>query len=77
MNFKHVTIIVMIACFAVAFGVLLYDLLPALSQPEGDTISEVTLGWWSRHPIAPLVLGLAVGILFGHLGWPQEVDRGS
>lgn len=34
---------------------------------KGATISEVTLGFAQRHPIVPF----AVGVLCGHLFWPQ------
>lgn len=39
-----------------------------LSPPEGDTISEQSLGWAQAHPIAML----GIGVLLGHLFWPQR-----
>lgn len=47
----------------VVFGALLvYDLLPATNDAEGDTISEVLAG-------APLPAVLIAGYLLGHF-WP-------
>jgi hypothetical protein len=71
MTLRLVTIAVMMGCLVAVFGVGLYDLLPATRPPADDTISEVTLPWWQRRPIVPLLVGLGAGILLGHLAWPQ------
>jgi hypothetical protein len=71
LDFRHVTAAVMVGCLALALVVACYDLLPALSAAPGDTISEMTLAWWRRRPIIPLAMGLGLGVLLGHLGWPQ------
>jgi len=34
---------------------------------DRDTISGVVLGWARRHPVVPF----ALGVLAGHLLWPQ------
>lgn len=53
----------------IIFGTLilwgLYDLIPAISGPEGSTLSEVI----QDHAVPPVLL--AVGYLFGHF-WPTK-----
>lgn len=68
MSSRTVTLIFM-AIIIVAIAV--YDTLVAVNKIGGDTISEISLAWAMRHPIAVLMLGLAIGIILGHLFWPQ------
>lgn len=57
----------------VIVAVAVYDTVVAVNGIPGDTISEITLAWGRRHPIAVLCLGMAIGIVLGHLLWSQEV----
>jgi uncharacterized membrane protein len=72
MNYTKMTAIVMVACLVLILIIAAYDLLPMTSSVRGDTISEITLWWWQKRPIVALLVGLVIGILFGHLGWPQD-----
>lgn len=57
----------------VIVSIAIYDTLVAVNRVRGDTISEITLAWASAHPIASVMLGLAIGILLGHLFWAQTI----
>ena len=48
---------------------LVWDLYVAFSPEPGDTISEVLLWTAQRHPVLPFV----VGVVCGHLFWPQRL----
>ncbi len=49
-----------------------WDFYAAFGTPgAGDTVSEVVLGAARKHPVIPLI----VGIVLGHLLWPQEVKE--
>jgi hypothetical protein len=60
-NFRNVT---GFGLLAVLLGLLLYDVLPFLSEPEGDTVSEVLGG-------APQSVILLAGFFLGHF-WPVK-----
>ena len=45
-----------------------WDIYVAANEVDGDTISEISLATAYSHPS----LGLAWGILAGHLAWPRE-----
>jgi hypothetical protein len=47
-------------------GVGGYDLYAYFWLTPEDTVSFVVQGWLKSNPI----LGVALGILLGHLGWP-------
>lgn len=49
-------------------ALILWDIFVAVEPEDGDTISEVVLGWARRSPAIPF----AVGFLCGHLFWPQR-----
>lgn len=50
--------------------VIAWDVYAAyFSQGVGDTFSEVILGFARRHPVLPF----SVGVICGHLFYPQEV----
>lgn len=51
----------------VLLGVGVYDVFAALFMPPGSTISAIVLNLAQRYPILPLL----VGIVLGHLFWPQ------
>jgi hypothetical protein len=57
----------------IGIGVVAYaiwDTFLASNERKGDTISEVTLAESRKLPVIPF----AVGIVAGHLFWPQEVQ---
>lgn len=56
---------------AVLVAIIVYDTFVATNGIFGDTISEVTLEWAMKRPISVLALGVAIGVLLGHLFWPQ------
>lgn len=68
MTTKTMTLI-FIAIVVVAIAI--YDTVVAINRVGGDTISEIALVWASAHPIAGVMLGVALGIVLGHLFWPQ------
>lgn len=53
---------------AIAAGIL-YDILPALSRPDGDTISEIIRDWSSRRWGLPFGFGVLAGHFFGPAPW--------
>ncbi len=69
---KLVTITVMFACAA---ALIVWDVFVATNKVAGDTISDTTIGFASRYPIAVVGLGLAAGIILGNLLWPQYPDE--
>jgi len=65
---KIVTIILMFSCAA---ALVVWDVVAATNNVVGDTISETTLGFMQRYPVAGCGVGLALGVILGHLFWPQ------
>ena len=65
---KIITIIVMFSCAA---ALIIWDITVASNRVVGDTISETTLGFAQKYPIAGCGVTLALGIILGHLFWPQ------
>jgi hypothetical protein len=63
--------ITLVLMFVAAAGLIAWDVVVATNRTPGDTISEVTLGFFMRHPIATFAIGLVLGIILGHLTWPQ------
>lgn len=61
---RRVTIILLVAFVVVLAG---WDIFAAAEPTAGDTISELVLATARRHPVLPFV----VGIICGHLFWPQ------
>lgn len=57
-----IAILIVIAVLLIA-----WDIYVATNKKKGDTISEVTLDFARRHPVIPFLLG----VLCGHLLWPQ------
>ena len=51
----------------IVLGVGLYDVFAALFLPPDSTVSAIVLDLAKRYPILPLL----VGIVLGHLFWPQ------
>lgn len=52
--------------------VIIWDVAVAVNSVPGDTISEITLATAYRHPVVPF----AIGIVCGHLFWPQQKRKG-
>ncbi len=69
MNTKVITLIVMAAG---ALSWIVWDIIAASNRVPGDTISEISLAFARRSPIVPIVIGLIIGIILGHLWWPQR-----
>lgn len=59
------------------WGVLLLvagvDTWLAKDDKPGNTISEMALGWARKRPLAVFCVGMALGVLIGHLFGYQEV----
>lgn len=58
---------------AIMLVMFFYDIWAYFSVETGDTISEVTLWTAWRFPIVPF----AVGVVCGHLFWPQWLPAAS
>lgn len=70
---RHWTLGVLVGVIALLVG---WDVLVVLdegAEGHGGTISAVTLAFAQRHPVLPFVLG----VVCGHLLWPQYRDRGG
>jgi hypothetical protein len=64
---KKVTISILIAVALLLIG---WDIYVAANKDSGDTISEILL-WTSQRPILPFTMG----VLMGHLFWPQNRSK--
>lgn len=53
----------------IVFAVWLFDIFAGLNERPQDTVSAVLFDWSRDFPILPL----AVGVLLGHLFWPQRL----
>lgn len=60
---------------AVIITIAVVDSLWAGDRVLGNTISEVILRWQWEHRLAGMMFLIAVGVLLGHLCWPQEIAR--
>lgn len=63
-NTRKVTISILVAA---VLALIAWDVVVAMNPTPGDTISEITLAFAMRHPALPF----AVGVVCGHLFWPQ------
>jgi hypothetical protein len=48
-----------------------YEAYALLNRIAGDTISEYIWTATRKYPIIPALLGLVVGLLFGHFFWQR------
>jgi hypothetical protein len=71
---KIITVTLMFAC---ALALIVWDVVVATNKVSGDTISETTLGFAQRYPIAGMGIAFAFGIIVGHLVWPQYPSNKS
>jgi hypothetical protein len=62
---RRVTISLLIAFTLI---LIVWDIYAAANSGDGDTISEITLGFARKHPALPF----AIGVICGHLLWPQR-----
>lgn len=65
---RFITICLMFTCAA---ALIAWDVVVGTNSVLGDTISEISLGFFQRYPIAGMGVALALGIVLGHLTWPQ------
>lgn len=65
---RAITIVVL---FVSAAALVVWDIVVAANSVPGDTISEITLAFTQGHPVAGMGITLAIGIILGHLFWPQ------
>ena len=59
-----ITILIIIALILIGWDIWVY-----IEPTDGDTISEITLAFAQKHPVLPF----AIGVLCGHLLWPQKI----
>lgn len=69
---RIVTLIVMAVC---AVTLIVWDILVASNRVSGDTISEVVLAFVRQYPIAGFALFFTLGVVVGHLLWPQIIHK--
>jgi hypothetical protein len=67
-----VTLLVILIGFT---GLIVYDVYLAAQGGYENTISYLCLQAARREPLLPLVVGLVLGLLLGHLFWPQFEGR--
>jgi len=68
MSSKMKTVAVVLGAVGLLIG---WDIWVYLDPPEGDTISEIALSTAKDHPVLPLL----IGVLAGHLFWPQREKK--
>jgi hypothetical protein len=64
-------VISLIVLLLALVGLVVFDIYLAVSGGYSATISYQTLQAARDEPIIPLVVGLVLGILLGHIFWPQ------
>jgi len=69
---RLVTLIVMAVCFITLIG---WDIYAAANSIDGDTISEITQGFLMEHLGILVAVVWAIGLLCGHLFWPQFHEK--
>jgi hypothetical protein len=69
---RIITLIIMAVCFLALVG---WDIYAALNSVKGDTISEITQGFLLDHVGVLIAVVWAIGLLCGHLFWPQFRDK--
>ena len=67
-----ITLLVILIGFT---GLIIYDVYLAAQGGYENTISYRCLQAARREPLLPLVVGLVLGLLLGHLFWPQIEGR--
>ena len=69
---KHTLAVTLAVLLAGGIFLIAYDVWLVANFGVEQTISWRTYTAAKSEPIIPLILGLIVGILFGHLFWPQQ-----
>jgi hypothetical protein len=69
---RHTLVVTLLTVLAAGVWLICYDVFLVWHYGVEQTISWQTYQAARSEPIIPLLLGLAVGILFGHLFWPQK-----
>jgi hypothetical protein len=64
-------VVTLITLLTAVLGLVAYDVYLAVRWGYEATISYQLLQASRAEPIIPLALGLVLGILLGHLFWPQ------
>jgi hypothetical protein len=64
---RTITISILVAVTVALIG---WDIYVAVVETPA-TISVIVLGWAQAHPVLPF----AIGVVCGHLLWPQVVRR--
>lgn len=72
MSTKTLTLIFMAT---ILVAIVVYDSTMATNGIKGDTISELAIRWAYTHPISVFCLGMAIGVVVGHLFWGQEIPK--
>lgn len=62
---------------AVVIAIAVADTHWATDSIPGNTISEMCLGWCRKHPLSCWLFGFSVGVLVGHLLFPQYLPAGA
>lgn len=58
---------------AICLGwLIVFDVIALHREGPEATISHQLLQAAREHPVVPLVIGWAIGLLCGHLFWPQH-----
>ncbi len=65
-------VVTLVTVLAALLGLVGYDIYLALRGGYPATISYQILQVSRAEPIIPLLVGLILGILLGHLFWPQK-----
>ena len=67
-----ITLLLMATAFAALVG---WDIYAAVNSTEGDTISELTAGFVQEYTGVGIAVVWSIGLLCGHIFWPQFRDR--
>lgn len=68
-DYKWPTVVIVLVS---TVGLIVYDIIPAISRPLGDTISEVLRDWSYRYWVIPLAFGVLNGHWFGPAVQPVQ-----
>lgn len=68
----YTTLTILVLCFVI--GLLVgYDLWVWRKGGGDATISKILLNAAKKYPIVAVAFGIAIGVLLGHLFWPQHI----
>jgi len=68
LKWKRITQIVVIVA---VLAIVCYDVFAYFAHGVDTTISRVVLGWSKQWPVIPF----GVGVVSGHLFWPQPASK--